>query len=251
MRVMAQLCALSAGCATSSYQNAKMLPPGASQVGVAVNSYAYHEGGDGSSEEAIEVMGSTGVSDKVELGGKFAWFSVEDADFFNFLIAPKISITPDKLAFVAQSGFILATGDGESESIWMTMPGIVFTNELTTGIYADLTAKLIGFFNDDFDDYNLAGGGNLGLRVALPGAAWSLGPELGFMYDDDAVDEDTGYFLQFGVGFHYQFGGVQPAPAPSSNAAPPPPVAPPPPPPAEPAPAPEPPPTEPAPAPPP
>jgi hypothetical protein len=234
MRVMAMLCALAAGCATSSYQTAKMLPPGATQVGVAANSYSYHEGGNGSSEEALEVMGSTGISETLEIGAKAAWFNVsdtgggDDVNFFNFLLTPKISITPDKLAIVAQTGFIYATGSGDSENAWMTMPGIVFTSEVTSGIYVDLCAKLIGFFSDNFDDYNFAGGGNAGIRIQPTGAAWSVGPELGFMYDDDSsssASDDTGYFLQFGVGFHYTFGGAQAAPA-SSSAPPPPPASP-------------------------
>lgn len=178
-------------------------------------------------------MASHGVSDTVEIGGKIAWFSEEGVDVVNFLATPKVSIIPNQLAFTAPTGFILVNvdidGASESENIWMSTPGVVYTAGISNDFVVDLTGKVVAMFADDFDDYNMAGAANIGFRFAPAGQAWSVGPELGFMYDDDAVDdEDTGYFLQFGLGFHYQFGATNAA-APGS-ALPPPGGAPPPPP---------------------
>jgi len=226
------ICALAttAGCAFSSHQSAKMLPQGNTSVGIAVNSYGYHEGEDSGDEEAIELMGSHGISDQVELGGKLAWFSADDVDFFNLLVTPKISLIPNQLALVAQSGFIFTTGEEDSDNVWLTMPGVVFTADLNDSFAIDLTGKLVAMFADDFSENNLAGAVNVGLRLAPPGYSFSIGPELGFMYDDDAVDEgdDTGYFLQIGFAFQYQFGAkpaaAAPAPTPPPAPAPPPPA---------------------------
>lgn len=219
MRVgMFSTCVLMAGCSFSSYQSAKMLPQGASQVGVAVNSYSYNVEGESPDDESIELMASHGISDQAEIGAKIAWFSEMDLDVINFLATPKFSITPNQLALVAQTGFILFSGEGDSENIWITMPGVVFTHQITDEFILDVTGKVVAMFSDDFDENNFAGAANVGFRFAPRGAAWSIGPEIGYMYDDDAAidddgaDIDNGYFLQFGLGFHYTFGAANAAP---------------------------------------
>ena len=227
-------CALIGACSFSSYQSARMLPQGASSVGIAVNSYSYNVEGESPDDESIEVMASHGISDTVEIGGKIAWFSGDGYDVLNFLATPKVSIIPNQLAFVAPTGFILfsieESGINDSENIWMTTPGVVYTMGIANDFVLDLTGKLVALFQDDFDDYNIAGAANVGFRFAPAGQAWSVGPEIGFMYDEDSIDEDdTGYFLQFGLGFHYQFGATNSATP--SSALPPPGGAPPPPPP--------------------
>jgi serine/threonine protein kinase len=146
-----------AGCAYSSYQSAKMLPAGATRVGGALNNYGYYESGDNVSTGGIEAMVSHGVSDSFALGGKLAWSNQMDVNAFNILVAPKLSLKPDVLAFTAQSGIVLFSGDGSSENIWSTMPGVVFTHSFTSKLDLDVAGKLVLMFSDNFDDHNVAG----------------------------------------------------------------------------------------------
>jgi hypothetical protein len=222
-----------AGCAHSNYQTAKMLPPGGAQIGAAVNSYGYHADDGSADTEGFEAMGSYGISDQFELGGKFAYMGEEGVDAFNILLAPKFSLIPDKLAITAQTGIVLLTGDDEVENIWLTMPGVVFTHTFSPMFDLTVNPKLVLTFADDFDDSNFAVGTNLGLRFAPEGQRWSITPEIGFLYDDDAIEEENGYFLQIGLGFSWQLGDLGPraAPPPPPQAPPPMQTAPPPPPP--------------------
>src|SRR5678816_3733041 len=102
-----------AGCSYSSYQTAHMLPRGGMSVTGSINQYGYQTssgGGGGGDQAAIELMGNYGLNDKVEIGGKVGWF-FEDADPLDFLVVPKISLVPDKLALTIPAGLILAYGD--------------------------------------------------------------------------------------------------------------------------------------------
>jgi hypothetical protein len=242
----------SAGCAFSSYHTAKMLPQGATRVGGGISFYSL-QADDGSGDtQGYELMASHGLSDKVELGGKLVLVTEEEmgerVTFYNLFASPKVSVVPDTVAFTAESGIILATGSDDTENIWQTMPGIVFTHTFNEMFALNLAGKAVLQFSDNFDDHNVAVATNIGFGILIPDSKVTLFPELGFMYDDD---QDEGYFMQFGFAVHYEFGGAPaPAPmpmAPTAPVAPPPPVEPaPPPPPVEPAP---PPPVEPAPAP--
>jgi hypothetical protein len=230
----------SAGCAFSSYHSAKMLPQGATRVGGGISFYSL-QANDGSGDtQGYELAASHGFSDKLELGGKFSYSRESDDNFdisvnyFNLLVSPKFSLMPDKLALTAETGINLvsSSGDGvETENIWLTMPGIVFTQHLNEMFDLNLAGKAVLMFQDDFGDHNFAFATNIGIRLLVPESSVVIFPELGFMFDDDDVTEDGGYFMQFGVAVQYTFGG-----APAAPPAPPAPtyMAPPPPPPAEP-----------------
>jgi hypothetical protein len=213
-----------AGCAYSNYQSAKMMPTGNTQLGVAISSYGYQSDVSGD-EEAIELFGSHAMSDKFEIGGKFVWFTIEDNQSFDFLVVPKYSLIPDKLALIVPAGLILVTGDGgggttETDNAWMVLPGVVYTLPLSEYFELDLSGKPALFFEDDFGDYNVGVAANVGVRVTPPGQRWAVFPEVGVMWDDD-LDNNDDYFLQFGLAFTWELGQIrQPATA-TAQAAPP------------------------------
>src|SRR5262245_46619705 len=93
------LCVLSlgVGCATSSYQTAKMLPAQGVRLTGALSSYDVHDDGDSGSESAYEVMGAYGLNEKTEIGGKLVMFDTDLANAYHVIVIPKFSITPDKL----------------------------------------------------------------------------------------------------------------------------------------------------------
>jgi hypothetical protein len=207
----------SAGCAFSSYQTAKMLPQGGTRVGAGISNYSYHVDGDSGDSTAFEFTGSHGLMPNFELGAKFGFFSEQDSQFYNLLLSPKLSLIPDVLALTAQTGIMFADAD-DADNIWLTMPGVIYTYALSDQAELDLTAKLMAQFADDFSENNFAGALNFGFRWTPPGHRFSLFPEIGFAYDDDALDEggDTGYFIQFGFAFQFDF-GPQAAPPPAQQ----------------------------------
>jgi hypothetical protein len=234
------LVALSAsvGCAYSSYQTAKMLAPGGTRLGGAISNYRYEGSDDSGATTALEANGSYGVTDKIEVGGKLAFFSEGGGEFYNLFVSPKFSIIPNTLAVTAQTGIMFSGEDG-FENAWLTMPGIIYSLPVNPNVEVNFCGKLLAAFSDDFSENNFAGAANIGVRLTPPGYRVSIFPEIGVMYDDDAADggDDTGYFLQFGLGFAFELGPsndpppsqpIQPQPVPA--AAPPPPPPPPPPP---------------------
>ena len=244
----------SAGCSFSSFHTAKMLPQGATRVGGGINIYSFRGDGGSVDTNGYEVTASHGFSDKLELGGKFM-FAREaspgegSVNFFNLMVAPKLSLIPEVLAFTAESGIIMASSSDDSvdvNNIWQTMPGVVFTQTLNEQFDLNVAGKLVLQFEDDFGDYNMAIATNVGLRFLIPDTNVVIFPELGIMYEDDNTED--GYFMQLGFAVQYTFGAPAalppPAPAPAPAYVPPPvgPMPPPPteavPPPAEPSPAP-------------
>ena len=197
---------LSAGCAFSSFQSAKMLPQGGTRLGVGIVNYRL-EGTDPSGDtSAIEATGSHGLMPNFELGGKLAYFSQGGVNFYNLLLSPKISIIPDVLAVTAQSGLMISDED-DVETAWLTMPGIVYTYPLHPQVDLHSAVKLVAAFADDFDDSNFAGAANVGIQWTPAGQRFSVFPEIGFAYDDDAFDgDDNGVFVQIGFAIQIDFG---------------------------------------------
>ncbi|MGE3543656.1 MAG: hypothetical protein AB7L28_06980 [Kofleriaceae bacterium] len=232
MRLLVATLALGA-CSFSNYQSAKMLPRGGTNLTGAFSSYDYHSEGESPGETAIEVIGSHGVTDTVEIGGKLSWFSPEGDDLYNLFVIPKVSLVPDKLAVTIPAGMMFSAADG-FENLWVLAPTLVFTQQVHPNVDLDLAGKPYFMFADDFDESATAFAVNLGVRLRLPDTSFSFVPELGFMFDDDDPDgTDGGYYMQIGFGFSYDFlpasarmsqpMATQPVPPPPMQPMPPPP----------------------------
>src|SRR5690349_20381169 len=222
------------GCISfSSYQSAKMLPQGGTSVGGAVNNYDFKSDEGGVSEEDFEVWASHALAENFELGGKFAfWPGDEGVRGYNLLVMPKVGIIPGVLAFTAPTGALIVTGEDmgdvtiESETSWMTQPGVVFSHAFSPIFELDLAGKIIwGFDEDDIADSNdFLYAANIGLRVTPPGRTWAVMPEIGVLFDEDNFgNEGTTYVLQMSFAFTYDFlpaGAVATAPAPAPAAVP-------------------------------
>jgi hypothetical protein len=206
---------ITAGCAASSYQSAKMLPPGGTRLGIGFSNYRLEGTSPSGSTTAIEMAGSYGMNDKLELGGKFGYFSEGGDQIYNLMVEPKFSLLPDMLAVNVPTGIAIADGGDEVNNGWVTMPGLVYTYPFNEIAELDLAGKLIAGFEDDFSDYNIAGALDVGARVSLPNTPISVFPEIGFIYDDDFdAGDDFIYVLQFGVMFQVDFGTRPPATGP-------------------------------------
>jgi hypothetical protein len=213
-----------AGCAYSSYQSAKIMPQGGTSVTGAVTQYGYH-GDMSQNETAFELMGSHAVTDAFELGGKFSFFSDEGVRSYNLLVAPKVGIIPAQLAFTAPTGMVLFTSEedigDDTENLWMTQPGLVFSVPFNPFVELDLAGKWVMMFSDDLSENNGAVAANAGVRFTLPNTTMSVMPEVGVLWDNDEYDtNETEYFLQIGFAFSYEFlppGAMMPAAAPAAG----------------------------------
>jgi len=206
-----------AGCAYSSYQSARMLPRGGTELAAAVTQYGF-QGEGGADEEAFEVMATHGVSDQLELGGKVTWFTIDNADTFDFLFVPKYSLIPDTLAVTVPAGLILVTGDSSNDNAWLLMPGLLYSRVLNEYFELHLAGKPVVEFSDNFDDYQISAAANIGIRLTPPGQRWALHPEVGIFWDEDfGSDGNPDYGLAIGFAFVYLLGpdrATAPAPAP-------------------------------------
>ena len=195
--------ALSTGCSFSSFETARNLPRGGTSITGAIASYGYHSDQGGDSEIAFEAAVSHGLSEKVELGGKLAFFNIEDNKALNVLFTEKFSLAKDSVALTIPAGIILTDGD----NVWMVNPGVLATYPATKDFTIEGAAKLVINLQDDFGDSNTLIAANVGLRLSPGGnTTWGLQPEIGFAIDPN----EEGYFLQFGFGFVYNIGARPP-----------------------------------------
>jgi hypothetical protein len=212
--------ALASGCATSSYQSAKMLQPGETRFTAALSNYQAHTDGGSSGEPAYELSASYGMNPTFEIGGKVSVVDHALANAYTLLAVPKFSIVPDEIAIVVPAGLAVLDTDEDSDHGYVIMPGLVYTRQLNPDFELDLTGQLVVGTNNDFDDSDQAIGANVGLQLSPGGAAWALHPEIGLLIPfGDTADSDVDYFLQFGFAFHYRFGGpgAEAAPAPMAS----------------------------------
>lgn len=210
-----------------------MLPQGTTRVTAAVNNYEAKvtEEGDSRSfgNDALEAMVSHGVGDGIEVGGKLAFIDAQ-ANIFHFMVVPKISLVPDKLALVAPTGAAYVgeadidgdgNPDGESGHFFETLPGLVFSHLINEYFEFTGAGQLIWLVNEDFDDSEFYIGANVGIKFRPPGAAWAVQPEIGLSTPLTNRDESMDYTLQYGIAVHYDFGGAAVAAGPVAGPPPP------------------------------
>ncbi len=200
-----------------------MLPQGTTRVTGALSSYHASFDGDDFGEPGYEVLAMHGLSDKLELGGKFAYFDVgfgdDDMNIFHLMAIPKVSLIPDQLAVVVPVGLMTSDEDG-ANNVYQVIPGVVYSQQLNPDFEVDVTGHTLILINDEFDDTLHYFGANIGLQLSPGGAAWAIHPEFGLLIPvGDAAGEEGGgggglapdYFFHFGFAFHYRFGGAQAA----------------------------------------
>lgn len=193
-------------CATSSYQSARMLAPGGTRLTAALSNYEGNADEGGSGETAFEIMGSHGLSDRFEIGGKLSYMDVgvlnESQSIFTILAQPKFSLTPDALALTMPTGVIITDDDHAYE----IAPGVVWTKVLRPEVELDVAGNFIFTENSDLDDNEVYIGANVGAAFAPANAPWAIHPEVGLVFPTGDSADTVDYFLQFGLAFHYRFG---------------------------------------------
>ena len=193
-------------CATSSYQSARMLPQGGTQLTAAISNYDAHAENGSSGETAFEIMGSHGMSERLELGGKLSYMSVgvlgESQNVFTLLAQPKYSLQPDTLALTMPVGALFT----EDDHAYEISPGVVWSKLFRPEVELDVAGNVLIAENSDFDDSEIYICGNVGASFGPANAPWAIHPELGLVIPTGDAADTVDYFLQFGLAFHYRFG---------------------------------------------
>lgn len=216
LAILALSLAGAAGCAQSSYQTARMLPQGGTRLSAALSSYSAYTSEGNSGKNAFEVMGSHGMNEKIELGGKLSYLDSgfsETGKFITLLAVPKVSLIDEELALAVPTGVLFNTAEG-SDNAFETMPGVVYTRPLTPEFELDAAGQLVIATNDSFDELEVYPAGNLGVQFSPPGASWALHPELGVLIPTGEAADMLDYVVQFGIAFHYKLGAAAPVPTP-------------------------------------
>jgi hypothetical protein len=193
-----------------------MLPQGGNRLSVAVTEYEGHasdtDGNDQShGVDGFEIMGSHGVTDDFEIGGKLAYIDAE-VNIYHLMVVPKLSIMPDQLAFTAPTG-VMFVGDSDDTMedngghLWETLPGLVGSHVINPSVELTGALQALWAIEDDFSDSQVYGGLNFGVRLRPPGQPWCVQPELGILIPITDRDDNFDYVLQYGIAFHYDFGG--------------------------------------------
>lgn len=186
----------------SSYQSAKLLPAGKSEVAVAAGAIGFSEGVEEDEDSAMypvgEVLVRSGVSDGVELGGRLSRVFEDSTNGVNqLLVDVKVKLIQDRLAFALPAGFSFT---GDDIGWYQLHPTLLARAPLSTAADLELAAKgIVVFERDGLEDIGtsadllLAATAGLRLRPGL--ASWWIQPELGASISPG----DSGVMYQFGI----------------------------------------------------
>jgi hypothetical protein len=192
------------GCTTfSSYQSAKLLPAGDTSVTAALSGARFSEdvADDDASDQTLEigeVMVRHGISETIEVGGRYARLGLE-SDGTNVLLADiKRALTPGKLALSVPVGLVFADGE---VNFYQIQPALLGRIELSPNAALELAGKTILILATDSGetDSELLLGANIGLRVGPADQRFAIHPELGVL----ANPGEEGVFYQLGVGVSF------------------------------------------------
>ena len=191
-----------AGCAApfSDLQSAGTLAPGESEI---TGHYSYVQArGEGESEKAQDNFGiqaARGLSDRVELRGRYEFVSAEGLDLVSAVaVGPKVSLIRDRLSIYSPIG----TGFGgglETSEAWQWQPTLLYTIPVNDGFEINTSGKAQVWLNNDADNLLAF---NLGLGVVPGGSDWKVRPEVGVLVNPG----EDGSFWHFSVGLSRQVG---------------------------------------------
>ena len=191
----------------SSYESARTLGKGNTELMGLYTRYAYAE--DGETDKSNENYGfriGHGVTDKFDIGFQYIFLnsaSNEDGTNANYLsLAFKYSLLENIIAGSLPLGAYVYDG-GESASADATFfisPKLLFTYPVSDMFEASFASKIDFYFEEDYDPML---GFNLGFGLSEDLNKWAIRPETGYIFEPG---ESSGYW-SFGVGFNYYLAG--------------------------------------------
>ena len=165
--------ALAGGCA-ASYQSARVLPRGHTQVTVAM-SRTTANGVAGVGRWAGDVQARAGVANRFDAGLRLARTPSFDDAVSAVVIDGKLAVIPERLSLAVPAGLLWSDADRRAYGV---MPTAFLGVDVAPTVEIVLAPKLMLFYGDAGADVEL--GASLGLRFTDPlRQVWALQPELG------------------------------------------------------------------------
>ena len=192
------LCVALVGCA-STYQSARVLPPGATEVGVALSRV---EEPDNSEEDGVwvgDVSVRHGMSDRFDAGVHLTRIPGGPETGSFLALDPKVMLTAPGAATTFSVSLPVGVAWDESfsdagDGTFVLAPTLYLGFEVTPGTEFVAAPKVFVFLpSGGKSDTEV--GGSLGLRIGDGSRSWAFHPEVGFIHFDQG-----GSFLMFGVG---------------------------------------------------
>jgi hypothetical protein len=192
---------LSACAGFGDFQSARMAGPGNTQV--TPTAAATWLAADDHTERVTHNVGlrlTHGVTPALDVIGGVEYVGFRDRGRGSWAVGagPKLSLVQDRLALWLPVGALFGE-DVETARTWQTNPTLLFSFDLSPEVEITPSAKaLIPLHPDQREEGNYLLGLNLGLGWTPPGAAWTLRPEGGLIWDPNASEQ--GRMWHLGVG---------------------------------------------------
>jgi len=193
------LCVALVGCATS-YQSARVLAPGTTEVGVAATRIQPSDGSNGDGLWVGDVSVRRGLTDRFD-GGVHLTRIPGGPETGSFLaVDPKVMLTPPGAATTFSLSMPIGVAWDESFSDFgdgtiVLAPTLYLGFEVVPGTELVAAPKLFVFVPNQGETQTEVGG-SIGLRIGDGSRSWAVHPELGFIH----FDQGGGSFVMFGVG---------------------------------------------------
>lgn len=194
---------LVSGCAApfSDLQSARLAGPNRIEVTPSYSTVSFSDEGERERvQDHFGVQVATGVSDRVDLRGRYERISVREADEdVNVLgFGPKFGLVEDRLAFYVPVGFAFG-GDIEVSETFQVHPTLLLTLPVHEAVELNGSVKaLIPITERDIDDLIAF---NFGIGLGPDLRRWVIRPEIGFLFNPG----EDGHFRHLSIGLTYYF----------------------------------------------
>ena len=194
------------GCA-SSYQSARVLAPGKTQVTAALSRtdiFSDDELGDGVTAWGGDVQVRQGVVDRFDLGVRLSRTPGALETLSQLAVEPKVQITDPNASTTLSVALPIGVGWAENGDDWedgtvLITPTVFIGVDLSPSAELVIGPKVFAIFPDaKTEDSEIEFGGSIGVRFHDASRTWAVHPEVSFLRF--AEDGESITFLTFGVG---------------------------------------------------
>lgn len=180
---LAAIAAQMTGCAApfSDLQSARLVGEGNFEATAHYTAVSFSASGTSdTTQREWGVQAAVGVSDDVDLRGRFERISVDDADLDTNVLAagPKVGLATDRAALFVPIGFAVG-GDIETSKTWQVQPTILLTAPANGKFELNGSGKILIPMSKDGGDELVAF--NIGAGISTDLTRWALRPEFGVM----------------------------------------------------------------------
>jgi hypothetical protein len=194
------------GCA-SSYQSARTLAPGKTQVTAALSRtemFSEVEFDEGISVWGGDIQVRQGVVEQFDLGVRLARTPGAEETLSQLSIEPKYQITPGTSSTTVSVALPVGVGWAETGDDWedgtvLLIPTVFVGIDLSPTAELVIAPKVFALFPDaKTEDSEVELGGSVGVRFYDASKTWAIQPEISFLRFSEEGEGIS--FLTFGIG---------------------------------------------------